>query len=312
MTTVANAPHVFTCPWVESPFFRSILRSREGSLDVLQRQLAEHYHEHGYVILDDVLDAASCERIVADVGPLFDPATTEGPRSRYRVQDAWRESAAVARLAADERILSTLRFLYERGPVPFQTLNFLTGTQQMAHADTLHFNCVPSKYLCGVWVALEDIHPDSGPLFYHPGSQRLPEFDPSDCDPRVGSAAEVYDQLVRLVGESFPRVEFTPHRGQALIWAANLWHGGAPIRDAKRTRRAQVTHYYFEDGIYYFPQNSNRALGQFELKDVVEVGTGRHVPHTLNGRALRATSIGNRRSTLSLVEGRSTSSDIPD
>ena len=34
--------------------------------------------------------------------------------------------------------------------------------------------------------------------------------------------------------------------GQALIWAANLFHGGSPIVDTTRTRLSQVTHYYFE------------------------------------------------------------------
>jgi ectoine hydroxylase-related dioxygenase (phytanoyl-CoA dioxygenase family) len=289
---------LFTWPWVESPFFRSILASR--SLEPEWRRLAEEYHEHGYLILDEVLGTAACEKIVADVEPLFDPSCPDGPRSRYRVQDAWRESSEVVRLARDARILDLVRFLYEREPVPFQTLNFRFGTQQAAHADTIHFNCVPAKYLCGVWVALEDIHPDSGPLFFYPGSHHLPELDPSDCDPSVTSAAVLYDELQGLVEATFERREFHARRGQALVWAANLWHGGAPIRDPALTRRAQVTHYYFEDCIYYFPMNSNRALGHFELKEVVEVGTERRLAHTLNGRALEAKPLGGSRFALTL------------
>ena len=42
-------------------------------------------------------------------------------------------------------------------------------------------------------------------------------------------------------------------RGQAIIWAANLLHGGAPQRDRARTRWSQVTHFYFEGCRYYTP-----------------------------------------------------------
>jgi len=34
----------------------------------------------------------------------------------------------------------------------------------------------PEGYLVGAWVAVEDIHPDSGPLVYYPGSHRLPYY----------------------------------------------------------------------------------------------------------------------------------------
>jgi hypothetical protein len=33
--------------------------------------------------------------------------------------------------------------------------------------------------MCGVWIALEYISGDQGPLFYYPGSQNLPELDSS-------------------------------------------------------------------------------------------------------------------------------------
>ncbi|MEQ8953977.1 MAG: hypothetical protein RL120_07550, partial [Gammaproteobacteria bacterium] len=45
-------------------------------------------------------------------------------------------------------------------------------------------------------------------------------------------------------------------KGTALIWAANLLHGGAPVQDTARTRHSQVTHYYFENCKYFTPMNS--------------------------------------------------------
>ena len=45
-------------------------------------------------------------------------------------------------------------------------------------------------------------------------------------------------------------------KGQALIWSANLLHGGGEHRDKTRTRHSQVTHYYFEGCQYYMPLES--------------------------------------------------------
>ena len=67
--------------------------------------------------------------------------------------------------------------LYDREVVPFQTLNFLRGTQQMAHSDTIHFSSLPAKFMAGVWIALEDVTHENGPLFYYPGSHKMPEYN---------------------------------------------------------------------------------------------------------------------------------------
>ncbi len=41
----------------------------------------------------------------------------------------------------------------------------------------VHFNSIPQRFMCGVWVAMEDIAPDNGPLHYYPGSHKLPFYD---------------------------------------------------------------------------------------------------------------------------------------
>ena len=95
-----------------------------------------------------------------------------------------------------------LEELYGREPLPFQTLNFKLGTQQAAHSDALHFNSMPAGFMCGVWVALEDIDMDNGPLVYYPGSHKLPELTMQD----IGAEAREdeypkYEQYIRRVIE---------------------------------------------------------------------------------------------------------------
>src|SRR5204863_8143515 len=81
---------------------------------------------------------------------------------------------------------------------------------------------------------------------------------------KVGRAAkangprDVYldyeEHVARLIVQRKMEPRFgVMRKGQALIWAANLLHGGAPQRDRNRSRHSQVTHYFFEGCRYYTP-----------------------------------------------------------
>jgi len=50
------------------------------------------------------------------------------------------------------------------------------GTHQPFHADSVHFRSVPERFMCGVWVALEEIDDDNGPLEHFAGPHRLPIY----------------------------------------------------------------------------------------------------------------------------------------
>jgi hypothetical protein len=169
-----------------------------------------------------------------------------------RAQDAWLVSGAVKRLAVNRKVADFLGELYHREAFAFQTLNFPRGSQQETHSDTYFFNSIPAGFICGVWIALEDIHPGSGPLLYYPGSHRLPVFSNGDLQRRdmTGYGAHV-DSVVRDAG--IPGETAKISRGQAFIWAANLFHGGSPVADRGRTRLRKVTHYYFRDCSYFTP-----------------------------------------------------------
>ena len=156
-------------------------------------------------------------------------------------------------------MLRTLRQLYGREPLPFQTINFRLGTEQRVHSDAVHFHTDPPTYMCGVWVALEEIDEGNGPLVYYPGSHKLPLVRAEDYAPEPGPHHyPAYEEHVQdLIDKSGLEPKYaTLRKGQALIWAANLAHGGSPHRDKSRTRYSQVTHYFFEGCQYYMPMAS--------------------------------------------------------
>ncbi len=65
-----------------------------------------------------------------------------------RVHNAWEFNLAVKKLATNEKVMTYLRELYLREPIPYQTLNFARGTEQKTHSDTIHFQSSPSGYIC--------------------------------------------------------------------------------------------------------------------------------------------------------------------
>jgi ectoine hydroxylase-related dioxygenase (phytanoyl-CoA dioxygenase family) len=301
-------PTALNQPWVESPFFSSQIESR--TLQPQERQWARTYYEQGYLVLEDFFEPKLLDAIVADYGRLFDPTVRlDAPehvqkRDTNRIQDAWWVSKPVKKLAADERILALLDLLYGRKAIPFQTLNFVNGTEQATHSDAIHFSSLPARYMCGVWVALEDITERNGPLNYYPGSHRVPELRleefgvwAPDNETGVGPHYTRYEDFVRAVITSrrLEQKRLTCKKGTALIWASNLLHGGCPILQLGTTRLSQVTHYYFERCLYYTPILSNSVLGEYCLKDLVDVRTGRPLKHTINGEELDLYALPNGR-----------------
>jgi hypothetical protein len=281
-------------PLVESPLFEAALP--DMGLTAAEQAVARQLHERGYALIDfpDPEIDARIERIKADLAPhysidVFDPAAIKATGDQ-RVQDAWRFHEDVRALAANAEVLSLLTRLYGRRAFPFQTLNFPVGTQQNLHSDAAHFSSLPERFMCGVWVALEDIGVEAGPLAYCPGSHKWPIITNAMIG-RRGWQSALHSAQAPFEAAWAAQVEasgvapetFLPRKGQALIWAANLLHGGSKQNDPLLTRWSQVTHYYFEDCIYYTPAFSDEPVGRLDLRAITNIGTGELVPNSYLG-----------------------------
>lgn len=272
-------------PFPNSPFFDVQLAAAAPTPEAAAR--LAHFREHGYLVVDLGIDDFDelAARVIAELAPHYQAVDR-------RVAEAWYFSDGVRRIASHPPLLALLRQIYRRRPIPFQTLNFDAGTEQAAHSDTLHFHCVPQQFMCGAWVALEDIDEANGPLFIYPGSHHLPVYEMHDLG--LPSRADAYHDYERriaaiLAARGYPRVELHLRKGQVAIWAANLFHGGVPILDRTRTRHSQVTHYYFEDGFYYLPLASDLPAGRICYREVIDIGTGQFVRHRYRDHDIRLT-----------------------
>ncbi len=290
-------------PWIESPFFESILASKQ--LSPREAEWARAYRRDGYLMFEEsIVDDADLACIDAYVGAHYDGAAG-------RLQDAWQGCAAVRQIATHPCVRELLTMLYGRAPVPFQTLNFLTGTEQATHSDSIHFSSIPARFMCGVWVALEDVTLAQGPLHYYPGSHALPEYDYYDLgiaeenlfgenawtgaftwqNPRTVEKYRRYETLTDGIAKAhgFARRELEIEKGSFLIWSSNLFHGGSRILERDTSRCSQVTHYYFTDTVPITPMFSNPRLGEYFVRAPIDLSTSAPMPRSLNGLPIELT-----------------------
>ncbi len=279
-------PDQLNIPWFDSPFFETQIQSEKISPEF--RETVKAYARDGYVILDPEIPDSD-----AVFGRMI--GSLEGRYHGHgRLQDAWRFNTDVRTLALQGKVLSFLKELYRREPIAFQTLNFPRGTQQLAHSDTIHFSTVPEGFMCGVWIALEDVDETNGPLILYPGSQKWPAYTYLDLNLSVAPHLDLVNykkyeafqqELIRTKGIAGKKILLK--KGQAVVWAANVLHGGSPILDKTRSRHSQVTHYFFEGCMYYSPKRSDFSLGKTYWRRVRDIRTKKLVPHVYLGKPTR-------------------------
>ncbi len=287
-------------PLIESPLFEAALD--EASLTASERKLAVTLNREGIAVIDfpDPEIDARIDRIKERLAPIFGLEMDENAElkvtGKYRIQDAWSFDEDVRAIAANAEIAAMLSRLYGKTAFPFQTLNFPVGTQQAVHSDSVHFSSIPERFMCGVWLAMEDVGPNAGPLRYIPGSHSWPVLSNTmvgrhGWGAELRSAQDPYQEVwaALIAASGLQEKSLEVKKGQAVIWCANLLHGGGIRHDHKLTRWSQVTHYFFDECVYYTPAYSDEPLGRLALRDIINVADGRPKPNSYLGEAVKST-----------------------
>lgn len=250
-------------PWFDRPDALEVLEQRcaAGEIQTEDRTAIRQFITDGYAILEHRLDDAQLVELNKALDWVIDSkfqAYTYG--SSQRIQQLHCHNAAVAQLWRNPRVLEFLTQVFGAPALPCQTLAYVFGSQQDFHQDTIHLTPFPAGYMCGVWVALEDVREGSGELAIIPGSHRLPRVyrSSTDCKPVRGDdwtefGAKVvgrWESLVKTSGLS--EMKYRPRRGSILVWHENLMHGGSPRRDMTLSRRSIVSHYFAQGSIAYY------------------------------------------------------------
>lgn len=216
----------------------------------------------GYAVVPAALPRSRCDALVAEIDA-FKQRNAEAIAKNasdhghlYRVAnlhlavtglaDAF--AALDAPLAVCDRFFGSPTSLYT-------SLYYERGSEQDLHRDSPYFATKPAGRYLGVWLALDDVDAENGPLMVVPGSHALPPIDVEEMARRVfpDTAAipsislegwVAYQEAVKQQCSERGMASRQVHvsRGDVIIWHPELLHGGSPHHQRERSRRSLVMH----------------------------------------------------------------------
>jgi phytanoyl-CoA hydroxylase len=102
-----------------------------------------------------------------------DPAARQ---FQHKLNHLYLYDALVLDLLMADKLQNALAQLLDATPLMFNGLNMEHGTEQRMHIDTFYMPPRTFGKMVATWLALEDIHPDSGPLSYYAKSNHITPY----------------------------------------------------------------------------------------------------------------------------------------
>lgn len=249
-------------PWFDRPDALEIINTWLGDGIITEDEFF-HFRQFvidGYMIYEGLID----KELIDDINKEIDAAIASGYQgfqdgSSQRLTHLHNIHPNIRKLFLDRRYLDIIDKIFQTSSSPCQSLTYINGSQQDAHQDTIHLTSFPAGYMCGVWIALEDIQPDSGELEVYPKSHRLPRIymDTVKCNKVIDDWSEFATKIVLpwrdgINSGCFNKITYRPTKGTVLIWHENLMHAGSVRRNIDLTRRSIVFHCFADGVIVYY------------------------------------------------------------
>ncbi len=249
---------------VADPVFQKFSSASQESL--------KQFNEVGYAVIKDYFTEEQVDAVNSAIDKLIESQQVKFRYGNKKIMFAIHKSETVRKMGYDESLQKVLHHLVDGEAVLFQSINFVhEGSEQKTHSDTLHMTTYPLGGLIGVWIALEDIEADNGPVHYYPGSHKLPYFLNSAFD-NEGTSMMLgkkkygdYEAMIenKLKDYSLEKKLFTAKKGDILIWHANLLHGGEAHINKSKTRKSMVLHFFERDSICYHEVTQRPAIMKY-------------------------------------------------
>lgn len=168
-------------------------------------------------------------------------------------ETAYMVHPALMAICTYKPLADALSFLMEEPAGVHLNLSGWVSTRRDWHADTYLNPDHVGDYYAAVWIALGDVHPDSGPFQYVPGSHRWNRLSYD----KVKNYVDVSDPewpahteriLTPLVEQEIAKrgaevVTYLPKRGDVLIWHPRLYHRGTVPNIEGAYRPALIAHF---------------------------------------------------------------------
>ncbi len=257
-------------PWLDEQDSKELLPSNNvyQSLNKNAQNAILNWSDKGYAIIPDFFNIDETNIINKEIERMISESEVDWQRNSNKMMFAFKKSQKIKNILYNSDLDKILSLLLGKPVQLFQSINFLTGSQQKTHSDSIHMTTFPLGYLIAVWIALEDIEEGSGVLHYYEGSHKLPyvlkgDFEDGGSRFLLGKNAYLnYENKIEdiIAEKQLKKKTFLAKKGDILIWHANLLHGGNPITQKESTRKSMVLHYYAEGVACYHEITQRPAL----------------------------------------------------
>jgi phytanoyl-CoA hydroxylase len=233
-------------------YVRLLVRPNVGLRPVNRRTQDQIFPESGLLHIPRAITPDLCNEAINDYAEFeelrrrFGCAIQDHEGRNYRVANLHLRSKAMRQIGLTRAFHEAASRFFNAPSTIYTSLYFKHGSQQSPHIDTPFFWTRPFNFFVGVWVALEDVAGDAGPLIYYPGSHRL--FNSEQALRSVFEQAGHDVQRMFKLMRSEVELQCTAQtvlikKGDAVIWHPGLMHGGSPAVRADLTRHSNVFHF---------------------------------------------------------------------
>ena len=229
--------------------------------------IANHYQEHGYVVVNKLLDEAKIDhflRIYDSVkrSPyfVFNTQDTHLPSTPQLTPEGLLQnsmlnpselaffpqfSGAIKACIYDQAVSKILQCISGAAEhIMWQNMFFDRSTGTIEHQDHYYLDTNPPGHLVAAWYALEDIYADAGCFFVLPGSHRGELITRQN----VGDFADHEDYRLRMLDlierNNYEKIDCTLKKGDVLFWHPSTIHGANANTNPHRSRKSFTTHFY--------------------------------------------------------------------
>lgn len=245
-----------------------IYTQREGDLDIYAgldtpERRKKHFDTFGHVVVRGLVPTEVVDSLVAIFErdaksykgslrrfPLGnDPHTFDdhgrmllGIREVQNITDPSLEQfvAAAKRIVLGNKIRTEIKNLFPNTRGTTDYIFFDANTETGAHQDGAY---AKEKYeAVAVWTALEDIHPDAGPLYVIP-TLEVPILRAENNSAHLRAVQEEIEK------RSLQGIAPLMRKGDVGIWRDNIIHGSQKTIDSTRTRRSLAARYYRQNSL---------------------------------------------------------------
>jgi len=251
-----------------------------------------NWNENGFLHLEGVFPSSYIDEVVSSIAKsrkILEKDKYKMGHHSGRIANIHAINKVVFNFLMDPFLKDIHKQLLSGPSILWGSLSFEHGTEQAAHTDAPWFYVEPHGSMIGMWIALEDIKPESGPLFYIPQSHQdilkvddilvnSPELEnkvrlfrekniSASSRENWDLSTEVLDKYSSELGEDLKNITTVcPKKGDVIFWHQWLVHGGSKVIDKTLTRNSIVSHWVSEDSKSFSAHDFSLNYGKLNSK----------------------------------------------